>query len=137
MTAITQQALKAIHVHAEEGYPHEICGMLVGAAGSDLIAEVVRARNLITERARDRYEIDPIDQIRLQKECDATGKEILGFYHSHPDHPAKASVFDAERSWEGPIYIIVSVMKGKVADTRGWLAEKDGGPMTETEVAQQ
>src|SRR5260370_29789634 len=68
--------------------------------GSDhVVTDVRRARNIIVERSRDRYEIDPLDQIRIQREADAAGLDVIGYYHSHPDHPAQASRFDTERAW--------------------------------------
>jgi proteasome lid subunit RPN8/RPN11 len=126
---ITSRALQEVHAHAAEGYPYEICGMLIGQRGSGLVTEARRARNVIVDRARDRYEIDPRDQIRVQRECDDNGYEILGYYHSHPDHPAQASVTDAARSWAGPVYLIVSCVRGRVVDGNAFVAERDGGPM--------
>ena len=87
-----------------------------------------RARNIVVDRARDRYEIDPRDQIRIQREADAAGLDIVGYYHSHPDHPAQASRFDTERAWAGYVYLIVAVHEGKPVDANAFVAEKDGGP---------
>ncbi len=126
---ITRQALLEVHAHAGEGYPNEICGMLVANPGSGLVTQTRRVRNTVVDRARDRYEMDPLDQIRIQRECDAAGLEITGYYHSHPDHPAQASVTDAARSWAGPVYLIVSCVQGRVVDANAFVAERDGGPM--------
>ena len=125
---IAAAALDAIRTHGAEGYPHEICGVLVGPRGTRTAAEAKRARNIIVERARDRYEIDPRDHIRIQREADAGGQDIVGYYHSHPDHPAQASRFDTERAWAGYVYVIVSVHDGKPVDANAFVAEKDGGP---------
>jgi proteasome lid subunit RPN8/RPN11 len=103
MMRIARPALDEVRQHVAEGYPHEICGMLVSENGSGLVTQTRRVRNRMVERARDRYEMDPRDQIRIQRECDAHGWEIVGYYHSHPDHPARASATDASRSWAGPI----------------------------------
>ncbi|MDQ2943761.1 MAG: M67 family metallopeptidase, partial [Candidatus Dormibacteraeota bacterium] len=92
------------------------------------VSEVRRARNIIVERARDRYEIDPRDHIRIQRAADADGLDIVGYYHSHPDHPAQASRFDTERAWAGYVYLIVSVHEGKPANANGFVADNDGGP---------
>ena len=126
---ITKPALLAINEHAGEGYPHEVCGMLIAGRGSDVVTETRRVRNAVVDRARDRYEMDPRDQIRIQRECDADGLEIVGYYHSHPDHPAQASVTDSQRSWAGPFYLIVSCVQGRVVDGNAFVAEHDGGPM--------
>ena len=125
---IASSALEAIKAHGAEGYPHEICGILVGPRGSRTATEAKRARNIIVERARDRYEIDPRDHIRVQREADADGQDIVGYYHSHPDHPAQASRFDTERAWSGYVYLIVSVANGEAVDANAFVAEKDGGP---------
>jgi proteasome lid subunit RPN8/RPN11 len=121
-------ALEVVRAHAEEGYPNEICGVLIGPAGKGWISEARRARNAVIERARDRYEIDPVDQLRIQRECDAGGLEILGYYHSHPDHPARPSVFDTERAWAGMLYLIVSVAQGRQVDANGFVTDQYGGP---------
>lgn len=125
---ISRGAIDEIRSHAAEGYPSEICGILVGPPGGALAATAHRARNTNLERARDRYEIDPRDHIRIQRDADAGGLEIVGYYHSHPDHPAQASVFDTERAWAGPVYVIVSVNQGQVADANAFVAVRDGGP---------
>ena len=125
---IANSALEAIQEHGAEGYPHEICGIMLGPRGDGTVSEVRRARNIIVERARDRYEIDPRDHIRIQREADAEGLDIVGYYHSHPDHPAQASRFDTERAWAGYVYLIVSIERGKAVDQNCFVADKDGGP---------
>jgi proteasome lid subunit RPN8/RPN11 len=121
-------ALDAIRAHGSEGYPDEICGVMIGPPGDRTVTEVKRARNIIVERARDRYEIDPRDHIRIQREADDAGLDIVGYYHSHPDHPAQASRFDTERAWAGYVYLIVAVHQGAAVDQNAFVAEKDGGP---------
>jgi proteasome lid subunit RPN8/RPN11 len=125
---IGQRALDAIRAHGSEGYPHEICGVMIGPPGDRTVTEVKRARNIIVERARDRYEIDPRDHIRIQREADDAGLDIVGYYHSHPDHPAQASRFDTERAWAGYVYLIVAVHQGAAVDQNAFVAERDGGP---------
>jgi proteasome lid subunit RPN8/RPN11 len=125
---IERHALEAIRAHGAEGYPHEICGIMVGPPGDHTVTDVKRAKNIIVERARDRYEIDPRDHVRIQREADAAGLDIVGYYHSHPDHPAQASRFDTERAWAGYVYVIVSVQAGEPVDANAFIADKDGGP---------
>ena len=131
---ISQEALSAVNAHAEEGYPREICGFLIGPRGEGRITRAERGRNTVVERARDRYEIDPRDMIRVQRAADDNGEDVLGYYHSHPDHPARASVFDAERSWAGPFYLIVSCVEGKVVDSNAFVARADGGPFRDEPI---
>jgi proteasome lid subunit RPN8/RPN11 len=125
---IAAGALEEIQAHGAEGYPNEICGIMVGPRGEGRVTEVRRARNIIVDRSRDRYEIDPRDHMRIQREADADGLDIVGYYHSHPDHPAQASRFDTERAWAGYVYLIVSIENAKPVDANGFVADKDGGP---------
>jgi proteasome lid subunit RPN8/RPN11 len=125
---ISRDALDAVRAHGAEGYPDEICGVLVGPRGGRTATEAKRARNMVVERSRDRYEIDPIDHLRIQREADAAGQDIIGYYHSHPDHPAQASRFDTERAWSGYVYVIVSVADGRPVDANAFVADSDGGP---------
>jgi len=125
---IKKAALEAIEAHGADGYPNEICGFMLGPKGDGEVTEVRPARNIIVERSRDRYEIDPRDHIRIQREADAAGLDIVGYYHSHPDHPAQASRFDTERAWAGYVYVIVSVESGEPVDANAFVADLDGGP---------
>ena len=135
---IEQSALESVQAHGAEGYPNEICGIMLGPPGGELVTEVRRATNIIgqprsrwawtAERTVDRYEMDPLDQIRVEKEARIAGLEILGYYHSHPDHPARPSVFDAEQSWAGYVYVIVSIESGKPVDINAFVTPKDHGP---------
>ena len=120
--------METIEAHGAEGYPDEICGIMLGMQAEHVVTEVHRARNIIVERSRDRYEIDPRDHIRIQREADSKGVDIVGYYHSHPDHPAQASRFDTERAWAGYVYVIVSIAEGKPVDANAFVAEEDGGP---------
>jgi proteasome lid subunit RPN8/RPN11 len=125
---IRRSAFEAIQAHGADGYPDEICGLMLGPRGAHSVTEVRRARNIIVERSRDRYEIDPLDQIRIQREADAAELDVVGYYHSHPDHPAQASRFDTERAWAGYVYVIVSIENGKPVDANAFVTDQDGGP---------
>src|SRR4029077_1693508 len=121
-------AFEEIKAHGAEGYPNEICGIMVGPKGQGMASEARRARNMVVDRSRDRYEIDPRDHIRIMREADSEGLDIVGYYHTHPDHPAQASRFDTERSWTGYVYLIVSVQQGTPVDANAFVADADGGP---------
>src|SRR2546429_8423165 len=101
---------------------------MVGPRGDRTVTEVKRARNIVVDRARDRYEIDPRDHIRIQREADAAGLDIVGYYHTHPDHPAQASRFDTERAWAGYVYLIMAVHHGTPGDANAFVAHNDRGP---------
>src|SRR2546429_8892981 len=121
--------MDAIRVHGAEGYPNEICGVMVGPRGDRTVTETKRARNIIVERARDRYEIDPRDHIRIQREADAANMDIVGYYPSHPDHPAQASRLDTERAWAGYVDLIVAVHDGHPVDANAIVSDKEAGPL--------
>ncbi len=135
---INRPAFEAIEAHGADGYPNEICGIMLGPPGLGLVTAAKRAHNIIgqprsrfewtAERTVDRYEMDPLDQIRIEREARLEGLDIAGYYHSHPDHPAKASVIDAQQSYMGYVYVIVSIENGKAVDANAFVAEKDGGP---------
>ncbi|WP_263410669.1 M67 family metallopeptidase [Terriglobus tenax] len=113
---ITQSDYEALRVHGEETYPHECCGVLLGHARDDgnHVAAIVRAGNTRTDSAHNRYNISPMELIKIQREARKQGYDIVGFYHSHPDHPAMWSSTDfAEAHWFGCCYVITSVEKGK------------------------
>ena len=113
--------------HSRPTYPHEGCGLLLGSAhlGLTVVREVTFARNLNDERAHDRYTLDPRDMLRAEKRASDIDGEIVGVWHTHPDHPAKPSVTDREAAWPGWSYVIVSVEEGSVADLRSWRLDED------------
>ena len=114
-----------LRAHAERAYPEECCGVLLGRARGDA-REVVEARACANARAgrRDRYAIAPEELVAAQREARERGLEIVGFYHSHPDHPPEPSATDrAEAYWEGCSYVIVSVAQGRPKEVRSFRLE--------------
>ncbi len=105
----------------EAAYPHEACGVLLGALGDPCeVREAHPVPNLETDRSHDRYRLDAGAQLGVERGGRERGLDTVGYYHSHPDHPANASATDLERSWEGVLYCIVEVRHGRAADVRGW-----------------
>lgn len=107
---------------AREGYPQERCGLLIGHAQGGVVhvEEVMRSRNANTERAHDRYELDPEDFLNVDAHARARQLEIVGIWHTHPDHPARPSATDREQAWDGWSYLILSVNGADVQDMRSW-----------------
>ena len=137
MLIMDEAVYKAVAAHCAEGYPHEVCGLLVGRAEGDGVKRIVRAeraRNLNTERAHDRYELDPMDYLRIDRSLDGTDLAIVGVYHSHPDHPARPSQTDLERAWPALSYLIVSVEKGTPVVARSWVLDEAAGRFQEEPV---
>ena len=122
MLRIRRRALEKILAQAERDYPYETCGLLLGKIQGDVRTAfgAYETPNVNKERKRDRYEIDPKDYIRAEEKAKEFGLEIVGVYHSHPDHPDRPSKFDEERAFEGFSYVIVSVKEGRVVSYRSW-----------------
>ena len=131
MLKIGKSHYEAIRRHGEETYPHECCGVLLGQMEDDarIVTSTARAGNTRTDSAHNRYNIDPKELIRIQRQARERNEDIIGFYHSHPDHPAQWSQTDlAEAHWFGCSYVITSVEKGKAVLTNSFeLAGSDEG----------
>lgn len=123
MLTIKRNDYDSLRHHGEETYPYECCGVLLGqmADGRRTVTSVVRCGNTRTDSPQNRYHIDPKELVRIQREGRARGEDIVGFYHSHPDHPAMWSATDfAEAHWIGCSYVITSVEKGKAVNTNSF-----------------
>ena len=124
MIQLSQSAYVSIRRHGEETYPHECCGVLLGRFddnGSKTVGRIARCGNTRQDSPHNRYNIDPRDLIRIQREGRERGEDIVGFYHSHPDHPAQWSPTDlAEAHWFGCSYVITSVDEGVATITNSF-----------------
>jgi len=124
MLRLERKDYEAIRRHGEETYPHECCGVLLGHSddeGTRVVTSTAPCGNTRTDSAHNRYNIDPRELIRIQREGRERGEDIVGFYHSHPDHPAQWSKTDfAEAHWLGCSYVITSVEKGKAVLTNSF-----------------
>ncbi|MBV8478120.1 MAG: M67 family metallopeptidase [Acidobacteria bacterium] len=132
MLKIYQPLHDSLRRHSEETYPHECCGVLLGqiADGGRVVTSIARCGNTRDDSPRNRYHIDPRELIRIQREGRDRGEDIVGFYHSHPDHPPHWSQTDfAEAHWYGCSYVITSVVQGKAQATRSF--ELTGNDETE------
>ncbi len=115
---VKREHLDQIRKHGEETYPHECCGFLFGRNedGANVLCEIYRAENEREDSRHNRYLITPDQYRRADAEARARGLGIIGYYHSHPDHPAQPSGFDLDHScWPGESYIIVSIEQSKAA----------------------
>jgi len=122
---IQKDLLDQLRKHGEQTYPHECCGVLVGDfddAGSKTVRRVVACGNTRTDSTENRYNISPAELILIQRESALTGQDIVVFYHSHPDCPAKWSSTDLnEAHWTDCSYVITGVESGKAALTNSFL----------------
>ena len=115
---------EALRAHGEETYPHECCGIMLGKSDADgnVVRQLLRAGNTRTDSAHNRYHIAPEELIRAQREGRKTGLDIVGFYHSHPDHPAQWSKTDfADAHWLGCSYVITAIEQGHAKTTNSFL----------------
>ena len=144
MTIVISPAqLQIIYYHAENNYPEECCGVLVGKIDltNKIIIEVIPTTNTwvkpdlvtdldpvdeLTKTKHSRYTISPQDTFKAQKKSRDLNLEIIGFFHSHPDYPAIPSMCDRSQAWEIYSYPIVSVISGKVSDIKSWVLGGDG-----------
>jgi proteasome lid subunit RPN8/RPN11 len=122
----------AIRRHGEETYPNECCGALVGAGGRATAA--VALPNTTEDGPRRRFLVRPSDYRLAEKRAGDLGGELLGFYHSHPDHPARPSEFDLDHAWPTFVYVIVSIMSGAAAGMTVWYLKEDRSSFEEGEL---
>ncbi|MBZ5543234.1 MAG: M67 family metallopeptidase [Acidobacteriia bacterium] len=139
MLKLDQSHLDQIRQHGARDYPSECCGILLGRADAKdkEVREVVPLKNLRHDSARaqallplddpgreterNRFLIDPMEQLRVEKDARARSLDVVGYYHSHPDHPARPSNYDREHAWPWYSYVIVSVQKGEPKDLTSWV----------------
>lgn len=124
MLKLSESTYNALRKHGEDTYPHECCGVLLGCSqdGVNVVEDAVRASNTRTDSAHDRYHIAPQELVRIQRQGRERGLDIVGFYHSHPDHPAQWSKTDfAEAHWLGCSYVITAVANGVAQQTNSFL----------------
>jgi proteasome lid subunit RPN8/RPN11 len=138
---ITPRHLTAIERHAETIYPEECCGVLIGRPLADgeegaLVEQVLPARNERAESRHNRFVISPEVVLAAHKQARSKGLDVLGYYHSHPDHPAEPSEFDREHAWPGLSYLIVAVEKGSAAAARSWRLAEDRQRFEEEAVSE-
>ena len=127
MLKIMRKDWEALRRHGEETYPYECCGVLLGhvdpdsAGGTNQVRGLVPCSNTRTDSPQNRYSIDPRELVRAQRNARARDTDIIGFYHSHPDHPARWSQTDLEDAhWLGCSYVITSVEQGRARDTNSF-----------------
>ena len=130
--AVSTAVDDAIRRHGEETYPHECCGALVGSSGHS--TATVALPNTTEEGPRRRFLVRPDDYRIAEQRGREAGLDLLGFYHSHPDHPAKPSQYDLDHAWPFFSYVIVSVMAGEDKRLTSWRLKDDRSAFDEETV---
>jgi proteasome lid subunit RPN8/RPN11 len=135
---IQEDGIGLILRECEQGYPEEICGALLGSgdAGDRMILRVLPIRNERNEERQTRYLIGPAEFQAADASARADGLEIVGFYHSHPDHPAVPSAFDRDHAWPWYVYVIVPVQDGRAGRPRAWRLVEDRSRFEEIGIVQ-
>ena len=144
---LPESLARQIEREGESGYPNEICGMLIGrdircAEGIDRTRRVVDrlepGRNVFEAGEQyHRFSIDPRDQLRAERAAEKQGQMVLGYYHSHPDHPARPSEYDREHAWPFYSYVIVEIAKGRAADMTSWVLNDETKQFERQEIVRE
>jgi proteasome lid subunit RPN8/RPN11 len=124
----------AIENHGRETYPHECCGALLGER--DRVMATHALPNVTTEGPRRRFRIDDQDYLAAERQAAAAGLTLLGFYHSHPDHPAVPSQYDLDHAWPTFVYPILSVRGGQADGLRAWALREDRSAFDERAIVE-
>lgn len=135
---LSESLAARIRSHGENTYPHECCGAILGS-DSDSAREVRELYPLVNRRddsPRNRFSITAQDFRDAERAAQSAGLDVVGWYHSHPDHPALPSEYDREHAWPWYSYIIVSVQKGEAPQMRSWRLRDDRGAY-DTEAIEQ
>jgi len=135
---LTEKHLAAIRRHGEQTYPSECCGFLLGRQdnGFKVVGSLSSADNAREDSAQhNRFLITSEMYLAADREARALGLEILGFYHSHPNAPARPSEYDREHAWAWYSYVIVSVREGAAQDMTSWILREDRTAFDEEEIA--
>jgi len=135
---VTQEQLTEIRQQGEQAYPYECCGLLLGKIidGTKELADIHPISNSREDAARhNRYLISPAEFFQAQRLARSRGLDIIGCYHSHPDHPARPSGFDLDHAtFPGDSFIIVSVEKGKAVDLNSFVMTADRSRFESEEI---
>jgi len=125
--SIPASLLDEIRRHGQSAYPEECCGLLIGQADPDAkrVITVRRTANAREDSRHNRFEISPRELLEADQAAIASGLEIIGFYHSHPDHPARPSEFDRGHAFPGYSYVILRVASGVSAELTSWILRAD------------
>ena len=130
--AFPTEVLDEIRAHGAETYPYECCGALIAVDGA--VVEAFRLPNTTAAGARRRFRIGPSDYRQAEARASERRGTLAGFYHSHPDHPARPSQHDLEQAWPNLVYVIVSVNAGSPGDITAWRLREDRSAFDQGEL---
>jgi proteasome lid subunit RPN8/RPN11 len=134
MNLLVLSPLQVSQIESEgaQTYPNECCGIIIGrdlmeGGMARRIVEKLEPMQNVFDAAlqKRRFAVDPLALMRAEKSASEAGQMVLGFYHSHPDHPARPSEYDREHAWPFYSYVIVSIAKGEAVDMTSWLLDDE------------
>jgi proteasome lid subunit RPN8/RPN11 len=133
MISVEPQAWAAMLAHAKAAYPKECCGMMVGS-GDGTVTEAVACENVYEGDQKDRFQIRTDDILRVQREAHASGRDLIGFFHSHPDEGAYFSKTDLANASPWHSHVVLSIRGGEFADAKAFRVDLDLTAATEEEL---
>jgi len=129
---ISSEVVNLIQNHGREAYPNECCGALIGL--QNVVSQGYPLPNMTDEGPRRRFLVSPSDYREAEKRATELGMELLGFYHSHPDHPARPSQYDLDHAWPVFAYVILAVEKGEPKAMTSWRLCEDRSRFDEEKI---
>jgi proteasome lid subunit RPN8/RPN11 len=138
---LTPSQVQQIEGEGSQAYPNECCGIIIGRDVSDgactrrIVERLEPMANVFDpQQQRRRFAVDPLALMRAEKSAAAEERLVLGFYHSHPDHPARPSEFDREHAWPFYSYVIVSIAQGAAVDMTSWILDDQTETFSRQEI---
>jgi len=128
------EVVQAIRSAARSAYPYEGCGALIGPAPGT-VSETIPLPNREADKPRVRFTVSPRDYLDVEAAADDRGLQLLGFWHSHPDHPARPSETDRRYAWEGLLTVVIAVAKGEPKEMTAWDVPGPEAPFRRLEIA--
>lgn len=135
---LSHDQMNQIFEHCKKDYPYECCGILIGDYETKKVVQVYEAENIRKDRKNDRYQIKPEDQFKADEIAREKDLDVIGFYHSHPDHPNAPSQFDLDMAINamqfGISFLIVATKEGKETDPKSWILSDEDNQFHEEEI---
>jgi proteasome lid subunit RPN8/RPN11 len=134
---LPEEISRRIHTQGESAYPEEVAGLLLGVVNGACrrVVEILPLPNVREDAARhNRYLLSPQDYLKGEQEAMHLGLDVVGIFHSHPDHPSRPSEFDRQWAWPNFSYLITSVMKRKAIESRSWRLAEDRSKFLEERI---
>ena len=130
---IEPEVIEAIRDAARASYPDEACGALIGEPGGPVV-ESIALPNREADRPRVRFSVSPGDYLAVEDAADRRGLALLGFWHSHPDHPARPSETDRRYAWPELLTVVIGVASGQPGEITAWEVQDSEAPFREIEL---